>query len=134
MAQVHTLPRVFPLHEDRDFLSESEWVILRLLCRPLGQLATSEAAELSRASGGQISEQRAQVLIQIARIAALPGLGTWIARLMAEAGLTEEDVHRLPAAAIVARINTRTGYGLCNRATEHAITRLQREWNRKFQA
>lgn len=128
MAQVHTLPRVFPLHEDREFLSESEWVILKLLCRPVSALADTEPAALAQASGGRISEQRARMLVNIARIAALPGLGTWIARLMAESGLDGEQIRRLPAAEIVARVNRHAGYPLLNRASEQAIARLQETW------
>ncbi len=128
MAQIHNLPGAFPLHEDRDFLSEREWVILKLLCRTTSSLATAEANELSRASGGQLTPERCRQLINIARIASLPGLGTWIARLMSEAHLDAESVRRLPAEVIARRINTHAGYPVCNAATMRALARLQSMW------
>ncbi|MDX8401619.1 MAG: hypothetical protein R8K47_03205 [Mariprofundaceae bacterium] len=128
MAQVQPLPGVFPLHEDREFLSESEWVIFRLLCRPIDSLAEADAAELSAATGGQVSIERCEELIRIVRIKALPGLGSWIARLMAEAGLSDTDVRTMPAAEITRRINDKVGYPVCNEATARALAALQLLW------
>lgn len=128
MGEVKTLPGAFPLHQEREFLSESEWVILKLLCRPLDSLAEADAAELSQASGGQLSQPRCDELIRIVRIAALPGLGSWIARLMAGAGLDEQTVRTLAAEEIMQRINDHAGYPLCNRATVHALQELQADW------
>jgi len=127
-ASVKSLPGTFPLHEDRTFLSESEWVILKLLCRPLASLADDNADALSQATGGQITPERCDELIRIVRIHALPGLGSWIARLMAEAGFDDADVRNLPAATIMEKINSRTGYQICNQATVHALTQLQLQW------
>ncbi|HKJ83064.1 MAG TPA: hypothetical protein VJ961_03470 [Mariprofundaceae bacterium] len=129
MGEVQTLPGAFPLHQERDFLSESEWVVLKLLCRPVESLAEADAAELSRASGGQLSEPRCEVLIHIVRIASLPGLGSWIARLMAEAGLNEHDIRTLSAEDIMQRVNNHAGYPLCNRATVLALEALQKRWS-----
>ncbi len=128
MAGVQPLPGAFPLHEDRDFLSESEWVIFKLLCRPVDSLAEAEPEELSAATGGQVSPARCDELIRIVRIKALPGLGSWIARLMAEAGLSEEDVRALPAEEITERINRKAGYPICNAATARALAALQLQW------
>ncbi len=128
MTNIQSLPGAFPLHEDRDFLSESEWVIFKLLCRPIDSLAGDDAAELSRATGGQVTPGRCDELIRIVRIKALPGLGSWIARLMAEAGFNDDDVRHLPAAEITGRINERAGYPLCNEATTRALAALQLQW------
>ena len=128
MGQVSRLPGAFPLHEDRDFLSESEWVILQLLRRPLESLAEADADELSAATGGQIRPERCRQLIEIVRIHRLPGLGSWIARLMVEAGLTEHEVKSLPADEVTARINDHAGYPLCNPATTRALAALQGSW------
>jgi len=129
MGQVSRLPGAFPLHEDRDFLSESEWVILQLLRRSVESLADADADELSAATGGQISPERCRQLIEIVRIHRLPGLGSWIARLMVEAGLSAEDVRTLPAEELTARINEHAGYPLCNAATTRALASLQAGWN-----
>ncbi|MDT8377034.1 MAG: hypothetical protein RQ867_09925 [Mariprofundaceae bacterium] len=128
MNNVQALPGAFPLHEDRNFITESEWVILKLLCRPVDGLAESDAEELSRASGGQIRVERADELIRIVEISELPGLGSWIARLMAEAGLNIEQVKSLPAGEIMGLINQRSGYPLCNDATVRALSDLQLQW------
>ncbi len=128
MASVQALPGAFPLHEDREFLSESEWVIFKLLCRPVDSLAGAEPAELSAATGGQVSPARCDELIRIVRIKALPGLGSWIARLMAEAGLSDHDVRTLPAERIAERINRKAGYPICNEATTRALAALQLQW------
>ncbi|RMH50523.1 MAG: hypothetical protein D6682_06650 [Zetaproteobacteria bacterium] len=118
----------FPLHEERPLCSPREEVILRLLCRPLPSLAGEDPEALSRATGGQIDPERCAELIRAVEIAALPGLGSWIARLMAESGLSAEDLRRLSAAEVVARIHLRTGYPVCNDATVEALARMQREW------
>jgi len=127
-AEVRALPGAFPLHEDREFLKESEWVILKLLCRPVETLADADAGELSRACGGQIAVARCDELIRTVRIAALDGLGSWIARLLAEAGFSDEDVRTLPAQTLTRRINERAGYPLCNDATTRALATLQQQW------
>jgi len=124
------MPGTFPLHEDRDFLRESEWVILKLLCRPVDSLAAADTDELSNASGGQLSPERCRQLINIVRISNLPGLGTWIARLVVEAGMDEQALLPLSAEAIVNRVNTHAGYPICNQATVHALTDLQASWTR----
>jgi len=128
-AQVQPLPGTFPLREDREFLRESEWVILKLLCRPVDSLAGADANELSQASGGQLAPERCNELINIARISNLPRLGTWIARLMVEAGLDVEDVLTLPAEDLIRRVNEHAGYPICNQATIHAIADLQVSWS-----
>ncbi|MDQ6960847.1 MAG: hypothetical protein Q9M27_07405 [Mariprofundaceae bacterium] len=128
-AQIQAMPGTFPLHENRDFLRESEWIILKLLCRPVDSLATADADELSGASGAQLSPERCRQLINMVRISNLPGLGTWIARLMSEAELDVEAVLTLPSDDIVRRVNTHTGYPICNQATMHAITDLQSQWH-----
>ncbi len=127
-AQVQTMPGTFPLHEDRDFLRESEWIILKLLCRPVDSLATADADELSSASGGQLLPERCRQMIDIVRISSLPGLGTWISRLLIEAGLNEEDVLTLPAKDLTDHVNQHAGYPICNQATLHAIADLQSTW------
>lgn len=128
VAQLKCLPGTFPLHEDRPFISESEWVILKLLCRPLESLADADADELAQASGGQISAQRCHELIGIVRISGLPGLGSWMARLLVEAGVSEQDVLSQAADILIERINTHMGYTICNQATSRAIAELQEEW------
>lgn len=127
-GNVRALPGAFPLHEDKDFITESEWVILKLLCRPLKDIGDTDAEELSAASGGQIKVERADELIRIVRIAALPGLGSWIARLMAEVGLDEAQVRSLPAEEIMSLINERAGYPICNDATMRALAEMQLQW------
>ena len=128
MGNVQPLPGIFPLAENRDFLSEREWTCLRLICHDRKTIADAKPEQLSRATAGQISAKRADVLIQTARIARLPGLGSWIARLMAEAGWREEDVRHRPAGEIMAAVNRQVGYPICNPATEHALTALQTSW------
>jgi len=127
-AQVQSMPGTFPLHENKDFLRESEWVILKLLCRPVDGLATADADELSKTSGEQLSPERCRQIINIVRISSLPGLGTWIARLLSETGLDEDAVRTLPAEEIVTHVNKHAGYPICNQATEHAIAGLQTSW------
>ncbi len=128
MGAVTTLPGAFPLHEDRNFISESEWVILKLLCRPLEQLDEADPAELSAACGGQIDIERCDEIIRTVRIAKLEGLGSWIARLLAEVGLDEEQVRKGDAASMLTAINRKLGYPVCNEATVRAFRRLQENW------
>jgi hypothetical protein len=125
---VQAMPGVFPLHADKDFITESEWVILKLLCRPVMEVDSTNAEELSKASGGQITEKRADELIRIVRISKLPGLGTWIARLMGEVGLDEQQIKMDAPEEIMTRINERMGYPLCNDATVRALADLQLQW------
>ena len=128
MNNVQALPGAFPLHADKDFITESEWVILKLLCRPVMDIDGTDAEELSQASGGQIKVERADELIRIVRISKLPGLGTWIARLMGEVDLDVEQVKTLAAEEIMSRVNKRMGYPLCNDASVRALGDLQLQW------
>ena len=128
MNNVRTLPGAFPLHEDKEFLSESEWVIFKLLCRPIESIADMPADELSQATGGQVSEERCDQLIRIVRIQRLPGLGSWIARIFAEAGLDDADLCSRPVAEIADLINNKMGYPLLGDATTRALTALQLQW------
>ncbi len=127
-SNVASLPGAFPLHENREFLREHEWVILKLLCRPVASLVDADPEELSAATGGQMSVERCDELIRTVRIAQLPGLGTWIARLLAEAGFSDEDVRRLPAATLTGKLNEKAGYPICNEATTRALASLQLQW------
>jgi len=127
-GNVQALPGAFPLHEDKNFITESEWVILKLLCRPVDELGDTDAEEVSQASGGQIKVERADELIRIVQIKSLPGLGSWIARLMAEVGLDVEGVKTRSADEIMDLINERSGYPLCNDATVRALSDLQLQW------
>jgi len=132
-SKVQTLPGALPLHEDRDFLRESEWIILKLLCRPLDSLAESEAEEVSAASGGQLTVERCAELIAIVRLNQLPGLGSWAARLLVEASLSEHDVCSLSAEDVCERVNQHTGYAIFNPATTRALAELQKKWPQKSQ-
>ncbi|MDX8400399.1 MAG: hypothetical protein R8K20_09150 [Gallionellaceae bacterium] len=125
---VFSLPGAFPLHQDKHYISESEWVIWKLLCRPLVSLPESTPAELSLLTGGQISEARCDELIRIANIATLTGIGTWIARLLAESDYHVSDVCDKPAAVLLGGLNKRLGYNLCNEATIRAFESLQLQW------
>ena len=125
---VHSLPGAFPLHLDKNYISESEWVIWKLLCRPLASLPENTPEELSAATGGQISKERCDELIRIANIATLTGLGTWIARLLAETGYDVNDVCDKPADVLLEAVNKRLGYKLCNDATVRALEKLQLQW------
>lgn len=129
-ARLQSLPGTFPLHEDKPFTSESEWVILRLLCRPLDSLADTDAEELSFASGNQFSVARCRELIDIVRISRLHGLGSWMARLLVEAGLSEADVLEKPAEELCDRVNGHMGYSICNTATCRALEGLQAAWRK----
>jgi len=128
MSQVQTLRGVFPLGEDREFLSESEWVILKLLCRPVDALINADADELSQATGGQISPERCDELIRTVRIHQLEGLGSWAARLLAGCGFNDADVRQRNAADIVDAVNASLGYPVFNAATMHALAALQQQW------
>ncbi|WP_167631249.1 hypothetical protein [Mariprofundus ferrooxydans] len=128
MSNVQTLPGAFPLHEDKDFLTESEWVIFKLLCRPVSSFADSDAAELSAATGNQVTPERCDELIRITRIHQLAGLGSWISRILAQAGLSERDMLELSANIITDRVNRKLGYRLCNDATSRALAALQQQW------
>lgn len=128
MHKVQALPGAFPLHENRDFLSESEWVIFKLLCKPVDSLAEEDAQSLSVATGNQVSPERCDELIRIVRISQLPGLGTWIARLLAEAGFSDTHLRNSSAAHITDSINKKAGYHICNEATTRALQALQLQW------
>ena len=128
MNTVQALPGTFPLHADKDFLSESEWVIFKLLCRPIASLAQDSPKELSLATGGQVSEKRCDELIRIVQIHELSGLGSWIARLLAEAGFDADAVRHQDAATIMQAVNDKAGYTICNEATIHALEKLQKQW------
>jgi len=132
-AQLQSLPGTFPLHEDKSFLNESEWVILKLLCRSLESLAEADANELAQATGGQFTPKRCGELIAIVRISRLSGLGTWMARLMVEAGLSEQDALSLQADELGDRINAHMGYAICNAATNRALAELQNQWRNSQQ-
>jgi len=125
---VQALPGAFPLHEDREFLGEREWVCLQLICHSQKTLADADASDLSSATANQITVERAREIISIAKIARFDGLGSWIARLMVEAGLDEDTVRTLPAIDIMDRVNEKTGYPLCNPATVRALADLQAIW------
>jgi len=128
MSKVKALPGAFPLHENRDFVTESEWVIFKLLCRPLNTFADDNAETLSETTGGQVTPERCDELIRTVRIHRLPGLGSWISRLLAQAGLSDTDLRTLPAGEITAAVNAKAGYAICNEATTRAIDALQLQW------
>lgn len=125
---VHAMPGAFPLHQDKSYISESEWVIWKLLCRPLSSLPENTPEELSEATGNQISVERCNELVRIANIATLSGLGTWISRLLAETGYDVNDVCDKPADVLLDGLNKRLGYKLCNEATVRAFEKLQLQW------
>ncbi|MDX8387422.1 MAG: hypothetical protein R8M46_02665 [Ghiorsea sp.] len=125
---IQSLPGAFPLHLDKNYISESEWVIWKLLCRPLVSLPESSPAELSLSTGVQISEERCDELIRIANIATLTGLGTWISRLLAQTGYDVNEVCDKPASVLLDTVNKRLGYQLCNDATIRAFENLQLQW------
>jgi len=128
MAKVQALPGAFPLHEDRNFISESEWVIFKLLCKPLDSFTTEKAEDLSTATGSQVSIKRCDELIRIVHISQLDGLGSWIARIFAEAGFSNDDIRLQKAAHIIDVVNSKAKYPLCNDATMRALHKLQLEW------
>ncbi len=132
-AKIQPLPGALPLHEDKNFLRESEWVILKLLCRPLDSLAENNAEELSAASGKQLAVERCKQLISIVRLSKRAGLGSWAARLIVEAGFDEQDVDSLAAEEISATVNQHMGYAIFNPATTRALAALQETWRNKNQ-
>jgi len=128
MSKIQALPGAFPLHEDRNFLSESEWVIFKLLCKPVDSFINENAEELSIATGNQVSVKRCDELIRTVRISQLDGLGSWISRLFAEAGFSDSDLRSLDAGKIIEGVNTKVKYPICNHATTRALHKLQVEW------
>ena len=128
MGKTQAFPGTFPLHEDRNFISESEWVIFKLLCKPLDSFATEQAENLSSATGNQVSIKRCDELIRIVRISQLDGLGSWISRLFAEAGFNVDDIRNNEASHIIDTINNKAKYPLCNDAAMRALLKLQLQW------
>ncbi|GAV19868.1 hypothetical protein MMIC_P0826 [Mariprofundus micogutta] len=128
MNNVKAFPGTFPLHEDRDFLSESEWVIFKLLCKPVDGIGEENAQELSEATGNQVTVERCNELIRIVRISRLQGLGSWISRLFAEAGFSDTDLRLLDAGQLTSAVNGKAGYNICNEATTRALHALQLQW------
>ena len=128
MSNVKAFPGTFPLHEDHNFLTESEWVIFKLLCRPVESFAEDDPEELSVATGNQVTPTRCDELIRIVRIQQLSGIGSWISRIFAEAGLNDSDIRELPAEEITTRVNDKAGYNICNEATTRALAQLQLQW------
>ncbi len=128
MNKVQVLPGAFPLHEDRNFISESEWVIFKLLCKPVDGFIDEQAEDLSLATGHQVTVARCDVLIRTVRIKQLHGLGSWISRLLAEAGFSDSDVRDLEASQIIGAVNAKAKYPICNDATLRALHDLQLEW------
>jgi len=128
MNKVQALSGAFPLHENRDFLSESEWVIFKLLCKPVESFADEDAQALSAATGSQVSKARCDELIRMVRISQLQGLGSWIARLLAEAGFSDSDLRNKDAFKITGGVNAKAGYNICNEATTRALSALQLQW------
>jgi len=128
MSTVQALPGAFPLHENKDFISESEWVIFKLLCRAMDSWPDNTPDELSHITGRQVSPERCDMLIRTVEISHLSGLGTWIARLLAATGLSADDVRHGDAAEIMHAVNKKAGYPICNEATIHALCNLQRQW------
>ncbi len=133
MNTVQALPGAFPLHANKNFLAESEWVIFKLLCRPIESFPDNTAEELSFATGKQVSSKRCDELIRIVEINALSGVGSWIARLLAEAGLNATSVRTNNAAKIMQAVNDKAGYAICNEATVHALDNLQKQWKGEVQ-
>ena len=133
MNTVQAMPGTFPLHADKNFLAESEWVIFKLLCRPIASFPNNTAEELSHATGKQVSNERCDELIRIVQINQLSGLGSWIARLFAETGLNEASVRTGDAAEIMQAVNDKAGYAICNEAAVHALTNLQKQWKGEVQ-
>ncbi len=128
MNKIQALPGAFPLHEDRTFISESEWVIFKLLCKPVDSFVEENAEALSLATGHQVSVARCDVLIRTVRICQLRGLGSWISRLLAEAGFSDSDLRDNDAGEIIDAVNAKANYPICNAATLRALHKLQLEW------
>ncbi|MDQ6955243.1 MAG: hypothetical protein Q9M20_07350 [Mariprofundaceae bacterium] len=128
MNTVQDLPGTFPLHADKKFLAESEWVIFKLLCRPIDSLPHNNPEELSQATGKQVTPERCDELIRIVQINQLSGLGSWIARLLAEAGMNAAAVRNNEPASIMQAVNDKAAYAICNEASIHALANLQKQW------
>jgi len=133
MHPVQVLPSAFPLHADKNFLAESEWVIFKLLCRPVDSFPTDTPEELSLATGQQVSPMRCDELIRIVQINKLSGLGSWISRLLAEAGFNAEHVRTTDPDKIMQTINQKAGYSICNEATVYVLGDLQKQWKGEAQ-
>ena len=125
-------PESFPLHENRPFLSEREWTCLRLICHSEDSIADCDGAALAEATANQIDAHRAGQLVAIARMARLPGLGSWMARLLVEAGVRENELTEQSADALLARVNAQAGYPICNAATVAALALLQASWRQAW--
>jgi hypothetical protein len=121
-------PESFPLDENRPFLSEREWTCLRLICHSEDSIADSDPHALAEATAHQIDDRRAAQLVEITRMARLPGLGTWMARLLVEAGVGMNDLSAKSADELLDRVNARAGYPICNAATIAAFALLQAAW------
>jgi len=128
MLPAKELPARFPLYENRDFLSEREWVCLRLICHTADSIADADPLALAEATAHQIGPERAARLVEMARIARLPGLGSWISRLLVDAGIDSTTIRTLSADEIVARVNQVFGYPICNPATASELAQLQATW------
>jgi len=128
MNNVQALPGVFPLHADKTFLTESEWVIFKLLCRPVESLKGAQAEALSLATGNQVSVQRCDTLIRTVQIHQLSGLGSWISRLLAEVGCDVQQVREEESQILMHKVNEKAGYKICNDATVQALSQLQLQW------
>jgi hypothetical protein len=121
-------PETFPLHENRPFLSEREWTCLRLICHTEDSIADCDPEALAEATANQIDPRRAAQLVAIAHMARLPGMGSWMARLLVEAGVHEDELTTQSADALLARVNAQVGYPICNAATVAAFALLQASW------
>lgn len=128
MNKIQALPGVFPLHADKTFISESEWVIFKLLCRPIASLADDDAESLSLITGHQVSVARCDELIRTVQIHQLSGLGSWISRLLAEVGCDVLQVQEDNAQILMQKVNEKAGYKICNDATVQALSQLQLQW------
>jgi len=128
MNKLQSLPRIFPLDADKTFLSESEWVIFKLLCRSLESLTDDDATSLSIVTGKQVSVERCDTLIRIVQIHRLSGLGSWISRLLAEVGCDAEQVRQEDSQVLLQKVNEKAGYKICNDATMQALSALQLQW------
>ncbi|MDQ6961597.1 MAG: hypothetical protein Q9M28_03575 [Mariprofundaceae bacterium] len=122
------LPELFPLHEDKDFLTGREWVCLRLLCLDMRNLADTLPQTLCESTNQQVELARAQEIINIAQIARLEGLGTWISRLMVESGLVFSNIKTMPSSDIANSVNQHLGYPICNQKTIQSLEALQQQW------
>jgi len=122
------LPTIFPLHEDKDFLTGREWVCLRLLCLNMSSLADMKPEKLCESTNQQIELIRAQQIVDIAKTARLQGLGTWFSRLAIDAGISYQEIIQIPAYTTAERINQHLGYPICNKKTIQALQQLQQQW------